>query len=193
MKIEYITINPSTYRENDFNHHDRNVISQRWVIDFYSENEWFEDDPENEPMYKANHHLYFTSYSRLDGQLDNLGAYTFLQEILKTLKESALMDCKGRFPNNISDYETRDIIFYHEKGFRNFCEKYGLVCSYYGPHSGDFHKSLYIYYSSLKFIDFMSPLGCTTASGLVENEEEYDRLASGAIPLVQKLSESCRF
>lgn len=190
--FNHITINESSYRENDFNHPDSKIISQRWVIDFYIDNpdylEYKDSDPQyliDEEIPEFNHsYTYFTSYS--SKELTAKEALKFLQLTINMLFDSLkLSSC--RYANQrvfTMDYDYNTLLQCHTESTFYFLNKLKFPTVLSAVNSDKFFQGVYVYYSSLKWLDMAINGG---ASDLIfETNENLLNFANSKQNLINK-------
>jgi hypothetical protein len=174
--LSFITINPSSHRENCFDLEDK--INSRWQVDFYT----LIDDMDGEPDYQVGT-LHFTAYD-LETE-DPATVYEYLQEKVQLLVDCYLVDQK--YSSNPCDpffgaaYE--DVLDQQLKGCLTFFNKiYNKNHTFDASNINYLTRLVYIYYSSLKWLYY----GFDGNEKCFEDLEDFNNFKTGKVPLIKQ-------
>ena len=186
MKISHIAINPTGYREHCFD--VKELKCSRWEVDFYLINDQFEEgfDEESERLIPVS--LQFTAYNLKRETPRN--AYKFLQKALNVLVECYCIDRKypshsGTFHQDIS---LQDIATNELKEVLNFTDKLLEKRPVFSKSNiDDLASYTYIYYSSVKWLDYPFHNGSADHQ-IFEDLESFETLLNGKYELKDTLN-----
>lgn len=199
--LEFITINPSCNRANDFN--IKGLISSRWQVDFYQTNPDYLEDPENEDQYLVGT-LHFTAYDLEKNTPQQ--AYTALCKQLKLLLQASFQDQEIQykpFCNSVlenidlestdpfigfkTDYS--DVYCCNLKSALKFNELLtGKMSLFTIANIEDLQDIVYLYYSSVKWLFY--PFTDQTNTPCFNNFEEFVKLIDHSIELRDYMPDS---
>lgn len=188
MKIDFITINPSQYREHCFDL--KGFTSSRWQVDFYLLNEDYEQGIDDVSDLHHQVALHFTAYDLSEETPEC--AYKFLQKALRTLNQCYLLENdrpvgNGAIYNVEIDYNTifanelKTVLFFM---FRMF----GIKPEYNSSNIDQLATHVYLYYSSIKWLDYPFHSGCMDYE-IFEDMESFDMLMKGEYELKEYMSD----
>lgn len=179
--IDFITINPTQYREHCFDL--EGFDCSRWEVDFYLINEHYDPEFDEDSDQHDVVSLQFTAYD-LEQETPEQ-AYKFLQEALKVLV--ACYKIGNNYPSYGAVFSQQleyDTIFSAElKQVLTFIkELLGINKSFNINNIDKLSTYVYLYYSSVKWLDYPFHSGCNDYT-IFEDMEEFEKLVNGEYEL----------
>lgn len=184
--INFITINPTQHRQECFN--VKGFKCSRWEVDFYLDNEIYEQGVDDEKDRYNIVSLQFTAYDLKQETPEQ--AYIFLQKALTVLVSCYVLgedypDYGATFSQNIN---LEEIATDELKQVLHFIEQLlGVQPVFTSSNIDKLREYTYLYYSSVKWLDYPFHNGCNDYT-IFEDMEAFENLLHGRYELKHYLN-----